>query len=628
MITKEIKNWTTGIVNVIESQSIPVGSFSNALNMLTLGDRFELRRGSKTLGADIGAGSVAGLGVGVKLDSAATQVIFRKRRSQRKIEYYNTTTEAWAETGSNATPTAANEEDFAWDVFNSQAGSQGFFSSPASSIYKIMIANPASITDLLSTVYRGYIRIKQSRMFLWNKNSASGSGQRDEMNPYLSFIDARSYTTVTAEAVLDVAAGTLAFKAGGTKRTCFGVAITLTATGQIFTDNRDGTLTGSAGGTGTINYTTGAFTTSVTGAGTADYQHEDCTNDGLADFGFSGTRVAGEGNVFLQGDGGPLQAIESYKGIEYCAHKNKIWTIENTTVDTSAKNLIFLDKDGIPNWRAMRGTSRGVVYVNAIDTEKPQIKMATLVAGSTEPSGEVLSTNLDLSGYRFDKCEVNEFADYITISCRTADSSVNNRYILYNKVWKAFDIVDYWGLVSVVHNGAMHIGESITGNVVEVFSGTDDDGSVIDGFAELNDWDLEYPDKLKVVKKIEVEGNIGPDQRFDVYAAPDKGSFVRIGQISGRGSYVDASQRVDVGSLTLGRGEVGGGSESNDGIVAYHYFRQMNFSVGRFERVKIKIVRANDEADPSKEGIGYFSVSTLRFRDIRVRANKIARKYR
>ena len=188
MITKEIRNWQHGIVDSIEPSSIKPGSLSKALNFLTLGDRMELRRGSKRLGSDAGAGSITGLHVGVKLDTSGTQVLFRKRG--RKIEYYDEATEDWIENGSNVIPAAAEDEDFAFASYDSQAGAQVFGSSPQSSIYKIMVANPGSITDLLSTVYRGYLRIKQSRTFLWNRNSASGSGPHDEQNPYLSWTHA------------------------------------------------------------------------------------------------------------------------------------------------------------------------------------------------------------------------------------------------------------------------------------------------------------------------------------------------------------------------------------------------------------------------------------------------------
>lgn len=116
----------------------------------------------------------------------------------------------------------------------------------------------------------------------------------DKTGLYGSYIDEANSTTETGEIIADTATGTLAFKAGDAKRTCFGVVITDTSSTEVFTDNYNGVLVGSLGGTGTINYTTGAFTTSQSGAGTATYQWEMSNNNGITDFTKSATRVAGQ----------------------------------------------------------------------------------------------------------------------------------------------------------------------------------------------------------------------------------------------------------------------------------------------------------------------------------------------
>ena len=80
---------------------------------------------------------------------------------------------------------------------------------------------------------------------------------------YLSYIDKSTYTdytAVTAEAIGALGStkysGTLAAKAA--KRTVFPVVIK-EAGGETLIDNGDGTLTGNQGSTGTINYSTGAY---------------------------------------------------------------------------------------------------------------------------------------------------------------------------------------------------------------------------------------------------------------------------------------------------------------------------------------------------------------------------------
>lgn len=96
--------------------------------------------------------------------------------------------------------------------------------------------------------FKGKSMIATARMVMWDLAN-------DKTGLYGSYVDAASYTTVSGEVLADTASGTLAFKST-TTRTCFGVVITDTSSGEVFTDDYNGGLTGSLGGTGTINYTT------------------------------------------------------------------------------------------------------------------------------------------------------------------------------------------------------------------------------------------------------------------------------------------------------------------------------------------------------------------------------------
>ena len=238
------------------------------------------------LGNEItGSGKILGLHVARKADG--TEIPYRKRG--RKLEYYDSAADTWTEVGSNLFPAAAVDDEVSFANYNSLAGAQMFFSSPNSGFYKIMVANPGSYTDLTdaSKNFKGYINILFSRVRLWGRTA-------DLSGIYGSYIDNQQYTTVSGEATTSLT-GTLAFKGAGAKRTCFAIAITITASGEVYTDDYNGVLTGSLGGTGTINYTSGAYTLSNAGVGTAAYQWEDSTNQGLGDFTKSGTRTAGQG---------------------------------------------------------------------------------------------------------------------------------------------------------------------------------------------------------------------------------------------------------------------------------------------------------------------------------------------
>src|SRR3990167_2350053 len=375
MLQKTIKVFDKGLIDRLESRAIPDGALSASKNWVTKGDKMELRRGYKILGTEnSGTGKITGLHV--TRNAAGTEIPVRTR--DRKIEYYTASSDTWTEISTNVLDTLDNNADVSFADYVSRAGYQLWISAPNSGLIKILTANMGSHKDNFDSTknYEGRIRIKLNRMFLWNR-------VKDKSGVYLSYIDTETYTTVTAEALSDTASGTLAAVTG--IRTCFGVSITDTSSGEVFTDNYDGTLTGSAGGTGTINYSTGAFTTNQSGAGEATYQWENSTTNGIADFTKSATRTAGQGAIFRQDDnGGNLQTVLSYKDTEYCIHEFKTWGLTLGRDDTTATNLIFRGSAGIPNWRAAVETEDGIYYIDDVDENDPRFRLMSYDEGSDQ----------------------------------------------------------------------------------------------------------------------------------------------------------------------------------------------------------------------------------------------------
>lgn len=446
------------------------------------------------------------------------------------------------------------------------------------------------------------------------------------------YTDARLTTKANAT---DTGTGTHTAKLYGALRTCF--AVTFTDGTETFTDNGDGTLTGSAGGTGTINYTTGAYAITFAASATtvtATYQWVDDTDGGIADFGFSATRAAGEGFIRLQGASGNFQNIASYNFDEYCFHENKTWLLDIATDDSTVNSIIYRDRVGIPNHRAMVETGDGVYYIDDTDKNNPHFRLMRL----TEMTGDVIPVSIskqrkvaeinvgvDLTGYYFDRGVSIEFGDLVLFACRTTNSSTNNRVFVYNKVSKAFDIVDYYVSCFAIYDGTLIAGDDVSDNVYTLFSGTDDDQSSIG-----NHWEgsLDNLDNTKMKRLVEiiVDGEIAPEQSIKISISLDGGSFVEVRSqedvtndkhaIEGDGYYVDTSQRVDVGSYTLGRGEVGGGGS---GLEAYHYRRQFRVSLDKFEFIKIRFETTR---------LGYASVSEFIFHDVRIKFGKVINRYR
>jgi hypothetical protein len=314
----------------------------------------------------------------------------------------------------------------------------------------------------------------------------------------------------------------------------------------------------------------------------------------------------------------------SIGGTEYCLHDTKTWALTLTVDDTNATNLIYRDRVGIPNFRAAVETGDGVFYVDDTDQNDPHLRLLSFDVGGSEVVPKSVSKRLKLNnervgksfaGYTFDKAAIIEWGDYIVMACRTDDSTVNNRVFTYNKQTGAIDEHDYFVSCFAIYNGTLIAGDSLSGNVYTLFSGYDDDESEIS-----NSWEgalMDYgASRLKAQKKIVIQGEIGPEQSLNVYVSIDRGSYTLVGTIEGSGTYVDTTQKVNVGSLTIGSGEAGGGG---DGVTAYNYMREFRLNITHFQLIKVKF---------EATALGYASVSTIEMKDIREKWAKLAVKYR
>jgi hypothetical protein len=615
-----------GFATSPEPQSVKDGVVVGGLNWMFSGgdrkngaDKVELRRGYRLLGTDAGVGQVSGLRKGTLQDG--TELLFKTYA--RKILYFDTATDDWIEVGSDSLPLGASGEEIAIDPYTSLAGYAIYFSSPNSSIYKIMLANPATLIDMSSTSFRGRMKIRNGRMFLWNR---LGTGKaKDETGLYGSKLDKDTYsdyTTVSAEAIGSSGSthysGTLAFKAGGAKRSCFGV--TFTDGTLILSDDFNGAIVGD--GSGTINYATGeydiTFDSATTGSVTSTYYYEDPTSGGIADFAYSSTRVAGEGFVLRQDDGGgKLQNIGHYNNDYYCIHEKKSWKVSLSSDDLTASNLPYRELLGTQNWRGVIETDMGVFVINTAFENSSDVQATKI---SIEPLGTAVlpssvSDVISFEKYRFDKAVLFNWGDFVCFACRTDDATQNNRLFLYNTrlgLWNPPH--DLQASVLEVYNGALIGGDSTTNNAYELYSGVDDDDSKIsDNFVTFN-ISKAGVEGLKKARRLVIEGEIQIDQKLEVWASFDRGEFVLLDTILGNGSYVDIGSDIGVGLRTLGSTILGSG----DAILANHYKKDVKINTDKFEEIQLKFKAVE---------LGYVSVSLYGLRDLRWKGEKSMGKY-
>lgn len=635
-----------GLFNKLPAEEIPDGAAYDEVNWLVKKGKIELNRGYAPLGTELtGSGRVTGLRVGRRQDG--TEIPFYTYNS--KVKYYSAALADWVEIGSDILGTgvinsAGIAEDISMERFDSRAGHQIWLNSPHSGPKKIMVTNPGDYADMYDSTknYKAYLSIFGNQAFNFN------IGGLDRNVVRLSYIETRNtsdYTQIVAEAIgtgdatTKTFTGTLGFKVSHLTRSALDVS--MTDTNETFSEDLNGNLIGNLGGTGTINYMTGVFSITfftapaALAALTATYRWVDETAaGGIANFIVPGSRVSGDPNVFRQDTGGDTKAIFSLQEHRFCGHTKAFYDLTLNLDDTENTNNIFRENIGIPFLRAGYSTPEGIYTVDTSDDNNPRFVLISYSSASTDIKPKVISDDLNLVPYSFDQLVIFAYNDFILYSCRKTTSPYNDTTFVYNKVFGTFDKLDYAVSAYDIYQGTLIGGDSLSNNVFTLFSGLDADTvfvynywlSGISKLGTINSRGKRYPIRQqKKVKKVSLEGEIGPDQTIRMFVSLDRAPFVEIVDkngrsfINGQGDYVDRSQRVNIGSPTIGKTDIGDGSDIPLGIEAYHYEREISFGQDKFMDIQIKF---------DCTGLGYASIIDLEFRDIRLKQDKPIRRCR
>lgn len=610
---KTVAIFTKGVHNLLPSEKIPDEASKDSLNFITKDGKTVLVNGREALGADGAVGNVTGLHIGYKIDG--TKVYYRKIGT--KIQAYISGT--WTDIIAGL----ASDDEYTFANYSSLAGAFTYVNG-ATAYYKIINANPTSPVSIYNSAknYYGKITIDTGRTLLWDRAT-------DKTGLYGSWIDAQDstvYTSVAAEAIGALGStnytGTLAFKAGGARRTCHNVSFTATVAAgtETFTDTYLGTLTSNFGGTGTINYATGAyditFSDTTTGNVTSDYQWEDSSVKGVADFSKSSPRQAGEGFQFPQDEGGDAiqNVLIGQDGTYYSMKEQSAYTLSIDADDLGATNQVYRKDIGIPFFRAAVSTGDGIVFMNTANPTKPELTILRRGRVSTVVEPAILFPHFKFSNHVYDDCSITTYDRWILIFCRTSDSATNNRILMCNIQEKTVDIIGYSGRMAVQDDDNLYVGDSITQTVYNTFNGFDDLDANIQAYWESKDTLLDTTN-LKKLRKLRIKGFIDPDQNVSVYTNTDESGYELAGTIRGDGTYVNYNEVQAVGANMVGAVEVGGGEATS----TYGYYIELKLKTPKFRTLGIKF-------EPT--GIGYFDFNLLTYYDIMVFEDRIPKAYR
>lgn len=596
-----------GTINTIESELISPSAISESENFITYLDRMELTRGRKLLGAEeTGSTPVLGLTKVIKQDGL--EILIRK--AETKLQYYDSANDLWVDMKTGLDPSA----EIYFDMSFTPAGRQLWCCS-RDGLYKVY---PSALTDVLDMTsvrnYKGKIKIEKSRMWCYGMED-------DPTGLRASKVDRDSnYTLVSAEAI--GASGSVTYTGTLAHGQVFGVVFT--SGSQIVYDDKNGLLVGD--GTGTINYATGqysvTFTTSTAAAVTCKYLWEDPTTGGLADFRYSATRLAGEGNILRQDSTGTKSMVfVTFNSKYYTLQDNGSWELSVSSTDLDWNNQVYNTTIGTPNSSSAIPVADGIVFIDTSDPEKPKLRKLRYNEIGDRVIPEDLSQNFKMEDYVYDKSVVFSFGDYYLISCRTSDSSTNNFTLIYNYVLKTFDTLTNGYSYFVEANNKLYGGDSSSSNVYEILSGYDDLEYTIEGFfvTKNDDYRDEFSknsEQLKKFKEITIAGYIGESQSFELYASFDREDFVLLGSFNASTDLSDTALTRTVGESLLGDIVGGGDTEVTD---AFYYRKTFRYLTQKFYRRRLKIVPT---------GIGYFSVTEFKDSKIKFKGFKTLTKYK
>lgn len=612
-MNREIDAFPNGVENLLDDELISQAAASDAIGWFTQDDKLQLIPGKLRIGQSGVAGKVSGEIFGYKVDG--TKIHWRKIGT--KIQYFDGTN--WQDVITGLTL----DVDYSFTNYASLAGNFTFAIGP-DGIYKMNNANPASYISLYSSAinFKGLAFIDKGRMILWNTPT-------DKTGLYGSHIDAQNstvYTTVTGEATTSLG-GTLAFKGGGATRNCFGLLLTITASGEVYTDNYLGVLTGNMGGTGTINYITGVYTVTNPGVGTVNYQWEDSNTNGVTDFRKSATRLAGEGFVFRQDKGGDsiLTVLIGADGY-YSIKTQSTYRLAIGSTDLTADNNVYREQMGVPSWGSALSTSIGIIFLNSANPGKPEMTLLVknLVDGTLEP--KTLFPGFKFANYVYDDCRFFAYDRYILVACKSINATNNDTIMICNVSANSVNLMAYSARTFASDGTLLYMGSSVVQNVYNLFSGFDDDG-----FPILNYWiskgenffiksrGMKYiavPQSLKKFRRFRLRGHIVPGQSYRVYLNFDDAGPQLVGTVLGTGTYVDANNPSTIGSNQIGLITIGGNLISN----AYPYQMDIRLKkVPKFRKCKFEFVAM---------GYGYVDIEYQAFWDVSLYGEKLPARLR
>lgn len=613
-----IEKFASGTHNREPNEKIPQDAAQDSQNFVTRDGRVMLSYGRSLVGNRGGPGKTRNVGSGY--NTLGTKIKYRKKGTV--IQWLNGAT--WTDVTGATGLTESHEYRFT--NYSSLSGAYTY-AFGRGGIFKMNNGAPGTAINMYDAAinFHGKAFIDKGRSIMFDIEN-DPTGLRG------SYIDAQNstvYTTVTNEVlatgdgVQTTFSGTLGFKAGNPLGTAFGLSINMNPSGITATDNFIGVISGT-GVTGTINYTTGAYSLifAVAPAGATQvrvtYQWENSNNKGVTDYRYSTTRLAGEGFILRQDEGGDaiLNVLVGLDGSYYSIKSVSVYKLTLDTTDTKPDNNVYRKDIGIPFWQAAVATGKGIVFMNTANPEKPELTIL-----EKNPLGDNIEPRPLVPHYKFEnydmtECNIESWQQWIVVTAKNFNSVGNDVMFLVDIVAGTVDRIKYRCQCMSKDGATLYIGDTITENVFSLFDGFDDDQKIIDAYW-TSKADLLEIGALKKVRRQRFQGQIDPGQVVEVYIGTDDGVYTLYGTIRGDVATVTTPGTGMVGSSMVGEDAVA--TSGVDVSVGTYFFEIKPTKLGKFRKRAVKFV---------PKSYGYFDCSYIQDWDIMVFEDRIPEKFR
>ena len=390
---------------------------------------------------------------------------------------------------------------------------------------------------------------------------------------------------------------------------------------ELFEDNQNGGLVSllNPADTGTINYTTGAFTINTQTAIPSGLNIDSICFVGIPNI---LTMIYG---TWTQ-HGGPIECPKFFNNQLYVFHTISTWLLNlgytsNTSATTSQQQ--YRQNMGTSFFRAAYEKGDGILFLDDTDQNNPHFRELSITQFNNAVIPDSLSDDLDLSPYDFDNCVVGSVGILDFLACKSlvndVPKSYNDTTFLRNNISGFWDKTDFRIGVMDVYNGAIVAGDTLSQNAMQLFTGSDDDGAPINAHWTSGQMNLGSLG-LKQFGFFHIDGFIGPDQVCNIYAQWDAGNYVLIGSVYGNGKYVDQTNSISIGQGIGGTQPIGGAG--NGQVTGYYFTQDIPIWTPLFQYVSIKFVPSMNLLT-NKPAFGALQINAgWGFRDTRLKSVK------